>query len=240
MYNTDEVFEGYLTPHYRVPYPVDVTELVEEHEGDIGGCIPVSFSDYTKPAAVIFVNGCPYNCPHCHNKEVVESKAGLGEPFLKTFQRITHRCACAEHAGLEVSPFIQHVVISGGEPTAYTKLPELIRLYKYMGMGVKVDTMGFNVDVMLDHLDIVDAFYIDVKGPWEMYPELVGIPSLSVEKVKQSFSRIFDAATHHPEKFVFRTTMVPELSESDIEQVKQNIPVTHSLKLQKFRSVTSG
>ena len=98
-----------------------------------------------KIAAVIFLQGCNWRCPFCHNPSLV-----LPEQFEKPI--------------LEESVFrflkkrrekLDGVVISGGEPTIHKDLPVFIRKIKELGFSVKLDTNGSDPEMLRDLIDQV-------------------------------------------------------------------------------------
>lgn len=73
--------------------------------------------------------------------------------------------------------FIDGVVITGGEPTIYPDLVELVIAVKSLGFAVKLDTNGYNPDTlkMLLNRKIVDFIAMDIKTSWAKYKRVVGI-----------------------------------------------------------------
>jgi pyruvate formate lyase activating enzyme len=106
----------------------------------------------------------------------------------------------------------------------------LIQTY---GKDIKVDTNGSNPDMIHTMLNTVSQFYIDIKGPWEKYDDLVGLQASAV-RMRDNFTKIFSLASKHPGKFIFRTTRVPGLTNSDLERIKAYLPDGLELRVQKF------
>ncbi|GHV62152.1 anaerobic ribonucleoside-triphosphate reductase activating protein [Spirochaetia bacterium] len=96
-----------------------------------------SLVDYPgKIAAVIFIPGCNLRCPWCQNRELVlDTEKAPGAIFLEeALEQIEKR-----------RNVLGGVVLSGGEPTLYRDLPDLIRRIKTQGkpgLPVKLDTNG--------------------------------------------------------------------------------------------------
>ena len=68
-------------------------------------------------------------------------------------------------------------MVSGGEPTIQSDLPEFLAKLKETGIAVKLDTNGSNPDVV-EHCireKLVDFIAMDVKAPWDKYDKLTGI-----------------------------------------------------------------
>ena len=74
----------------------------------IGGLQKHSFIDYPgKISCVLFLAGCNFSCPYCHNPQLVGSPGVAGEPLtIEDFLAFL-----AERRGL-----LEGVVISGGNP----------------------------------------------------------------------------------------------------------------------------
>ena len=95
-----------------------------------------SFIDYPgRISAVIFFPGCNLRCPWCHNRELVlfpELKEDAGYITLeKALAHIEKR-----------KKLLGGVVLSGGEPSLFPGIGELIERIKSLGLAVKIDTNG--------------------------------------------------------------------------------------------------
>ena len=100
----------------------------------IGGLQKFSLIDYPgKVSCVIFLSGCNFDCPYCHNPQLVK-KDLLRGPYLsenKVLEFLKRRIG-----------LLEGVVISGGEPTLQKKLGLLCEKIKDLGFPVKLDTNG--------------------------------------------------------------------------------------------------
>ena len=103
------------------------------------GRVELSTCDWIgKAAYVIFLNGCPMRCPLCHNSQLRTRENWV------SFEEITKGL-------LEALPFVNHLVISGGEPFAQPDAcRRLIKFGHDHGMMVAVETSGC--------LPLVDGF----------------------------------------------------------------------------------
>ena len=90
-----------------------------------------------KVACTIFLQGCNYRCPFCHNSDLLSAQNGqaISQEALLSF--------LAKRRGL-----LDGVCITGGEPTLQKDLPQLIRQIKELGFAVKLDTNGSRPDVL--------------------------------------------------------------------------------------------
>lgn len=105
-------------------------------------------------STVIFTGGCNFNCPYCHNSQLidpeVEAEYSVGET-LDILEKRRH--------------LVDSVVISGGEPTLQSDLHAFISKLKSMGFKVKLDTNGSNPDVLKKLIEdgLLDYVAMDVK-----------------------------------------------------------------------------
>ncbi len=167
----------------------------------IKGFIGVSLIDYPNlVASVLFVGGCNYRCPYCHNADLV-LRPSLW-PTIPIEQLLTD---LKRRRG-----FVDGVVLTGGEPTLYPALARLLRTIRVMGFAIKLDTNGSQPDVLRDWLGqgLLDYVAMDVKTPLERYPEIAG-RGVDVEAVSASI----DVLKHCGLPYEFRTTVVPTLLE---------------------------
>lgn len=133
-----------------------------------GGLQKNSFIDYPgKVSCVLFLSGCNFNCPYCHNPDL--AKGCLKCPhFLKenkVYDFLEKRRG-----------FLDGVVISGGEPTLHeADLFLLCEKIKNMGYPVKVDTNGSRPDVIkgLIRKGLVDYLAMDIKTDPFHYSPLI-------------------------------------------------------------------
>ncbi len=163
----------------------------------IGGYIPTSFLDYPgAAAAVVFLKGCPFRCPFCHNPELVIPGIG-GESF-----------ECDEILGdLERRKnFLDGVCVTGGEPTASEGLISFLEKIRSTGLRIKLDTNGARPDVLEEVLDrgLADYAAMDVKASREKYPLASGWKG-DLSLVEKSISLLLRSGI----PFEFRTTLVP-------------------------------
>lgn len=177
---------------------------------NISSLLKSSFIDWSgKICSVIFLRGCNFRCPTCHNYELIYTNQTIEFDYvLRTIK--------------DQIKWIDGVNISGGEPTIYKDLPLLVKEIKKIGLDVKVDTNGSNPDMVDDLFSEVSLFAVDIKGPFEKYYYLTG-ESISSTEIEQKITRIINLSKHYPNKFYFRTTLVPSLTDEDLEIVKSYV-----------------
>ena len=115
-------------------------------------------------ASLVFWGGCNLTCPFCHNPALVlDPEACPDLPSVEVLEALKKR-----------RTFIDGVVISGGEPTLDSGLPEFLQAVKSLGLRVKLDTNGLAPRVLSDLVarGLVDSVAVDLKTAPERYAEL--------------------------------------------------------------------
>mgnify|MGYP000858028720 CR=1 FL=1 len=189
------------------------------------GFIKTSLLDWDgHVVASIYLPGCNFRCPFCHNRDVVLDPASYDEVPWEVVEAFIK-----EH-----SDFLDGVVVTGGEPTIHNDLPEFIGRIKALGVKVKLDTNGSNPGMLKDLIDagLIDYVAMDIKAPLdEKYDDLTGI-SAPLDDIKRSIEILETSGIDHE----YRTTLVPILlSAPDIEAIAAYIGGTKKYALQQFR-----
>jgi pyruvate formate lyase activating enzyme len=188
-----------------------------------GGLQKFSLSDFPGMiAAILFTRGCGFRCPYCHNPELVDPARyapvyplGMVKKFL-----------------LSRKGRLQGVVLTGGEPTQQTDLPEFLSEVKDMGFAVKLDTNGTNPSMLrcLVADRLVDFIAMDVKAPLARYAETVRAP-VETGYLLRSVEVILRSGLPHE----FRTTFVESLlSVDDILEIARLVKGCQKYVLQRF------
>jgi len=183
----------------------------------IRGFLETSFLDWPgRISAVLFLGGCNFRCPFCHNAELVLEPASLSE------------------IPLELRGWVGGVVVTGGEPTLDPGLPRLLERLRAAGLEVKLDTNGSRPEVLARLLarGLAQAVDMDLKGPLEAsrYAALAGVP-VRVADIRASVEILALSGVPHR----FRTTWVPGLHlASDLERLHAAVPVGSPLVIQAF------
>ncbi len=192
----------------------------------VRGLQPVSLCDWPQNVAcVLFLGGCNCKCPHCHNADLAWRPATL--PIIPREEVEAYIRARRL--------WLDGMVISGGEPMLDTSILELLDDIGALGIPVKVDSNGMRPDVLKAVLakECVKMVSVDIKGPFEKYGELTG-GSVEPKDAEHHFEKIFAMAHESPEAFHFRTTLVPELTQDDIDAVRVLLPSGLLLSTQKY------
>jgi len=190
----------------------------------IGGIQKNSFIDYPgKVSCVLFVWGCNFSCPYCHNSQLVNN--GLGHTDLLD-ERELHDFL-KKRKGL-----IDSVVISGGEPTLQNELVLLCKKIKEMDYVVKLDTNGSNPKTIKHLIDegLVDYVAMDIKSDPFHYPPFIA-KDYDPNQILLSIETIMGSGT----PYEFRTTCVkPIVDEQGIENIAKIIKGAERHVLQRF------
>ena len=179
-----------------------------------------SFIDYPgKIAAIIFLGGCNFVCYYCHNNHILCGSSNKIE-FAEVLEKL------GEQVG-----FLDGVVISGGEPTLHPHLVEIVTQIKGLGFLVKLDTNGTDSATLMDLVEkgLVDYVAMDIKAPLDKYPDIVGT-SVDVAEIQKSIDFLKSGKVD----YMFRTTLVPVLTERDVLNIGKLINGAEVLQLQQF------
>ena len=192
----------------------------------IGGLRRVSLIDYPGLiCATVFLQGCNFKCPYCHNPELVD-------PSL--FRTSIKENIVMEFLGSRKGK-LDAVTICGGEPTIQDDLTHFIKQIKKMGFAVKLDTNGSQPEVInrLINEKLLDFIAMDVKAPLDKYKEIVKT-NVNPDAIKESIKIILKAKV----PYEFRTTLVQsQLEENDILQIGKLITGASHYVLQNFVNV---
>ena len=171
-------------------------------------------------ACTVFLNGCDFRCPFCHNFELVD---GTAKPVMEEEELLRF---LAKRKGL-----LDGVAITGGEPCLHRDLPELIAKMKDMGFAVKLDTNGYHPDMLEKVLPLVDYVAMDIKNSCEKYAVTCGLEAMNLSIIEESI-RILMAGKV---PYEFRTTVVREFHEAgDFEKIGKMIEGAENYFLQCF------
>lgn len=176
----------------------------------ISGLQKLTLLDYPgKVACTLFLQGCNYRCPFCHNTDLLPhgGEAYMTQEdflaFLKTKQGL-----------------LDAVCITGGEPTMTADLPQLLQQIKALGFLTKLDTNGTNPRMLrqLVEAGLLDYVAMDVKNSPKKYAETVGLPRLDLSATEESLRYLIEGHV----AYELRTTLVCPLHEGqDLQEMGQ-------------------
>ena len=195
---------------------------------EIKGFINLSLVDWDgKISSVVFLAGCNLRCPFCYNTTLVLHPEKL--PTIP-FEQIEDHLKRSRG-------WVDGIVISGGEPTIHSDLPELCQKIKKLGFLVKVDTNGTN-PVMIKELinrKLVDYVAMDIKAPLtkEKHSRVCGV---NMENLLEKIEKTIDILLEDGVEYEFRTTMILGLhDERDIEEICQRIRGCRRYVIQNYK-----
>ena len=173
-------------------------------------------------AATVFLGGCNFRCPFCHNASLVLSPGECEKISEENFFSFL-----ASRAGK-----LSGVCITGGEPTLYPNLKSFIKKIKDMSFAVKLDTNGTNPELIEELINegLIDYVAMDIKSSKSGYPFAVGCEP-DIEKISQSVELLLSERVDYE----FRTTVVRELHKiEDFRAISEWIKGAKRYFLQTF------
>jgi pyruvate formate lyase activating enzyme len=202
------------------------TMLKEKEKMFVGGIQKNSFIDFPgKVSAVLFLSGCNFRCPYCHNPELVKGRsdcpACLNETSILEFLK-------------KRKGFLDGVVISGGEPTIHLELFTLCEKIKSSGFPIKIDTNGSRPEVIqkLIKEGLVDYIAMDIKTDPFKYFSFTNV-GFNPDDILKSIQIIMKSSIDYE----FRTTCIKPLVNADvIQNISRLIDGSMLYALQHFRN----
>lgn len=173
-------------------------------------------------SCTIFLGGCDFRCPFCHNFELID---GSAKPIMDENELINF---------LESrKSLLDGVAITGGEPCLHKDLIPLIKRIRDTGYKVKLDTNGYHPEMLKDILDqhLVDYVAMDIKNSPEKYPITCGMEKVDMKAIYESIEILKNSDV----EYEFRTTVVRELhDENDFLKIGEMIKGAKRYFLQRF------
>lgn len=165
----------------------------------IAGLQKMTLLDFPgRVACTVFLQGCNFRCPFCHNTDLLPPN---GEELMTEDALIAF---LEKRTGL-----LDGVCITGGEPTLYPGLPDLLRRIKALGYAVKLDTNGFQPKVLRSLVEqkLIDYVAVDAKNGPSRYGQTVGVPGIKLDRIEESLRYLLE----DPIRYELRTTVVEPL-----------------------------
>ena len=195
----------------------------------IGGVETFSTVDFPdKISAVIFMQGCPWRCPFCHNAILRDINYDSGFVWPKFIEFLQSR-----------RKLLDGVVFSGGEPLVQEGLETAIREVKAIGYAIGLHTGGYRPEHLKKILPLLDWVGLDIKAPFnaEHYGKAIGIDAESqLPKIRESLILLQESGID----FECRTTCDPRILDiADIAAIGQSLSDLGVKKyfLQKYRPI---
>ena len=190
----------------------------------IGGIQKNSLIDYPqKISCVVFASGCNFDCPYCHNPELVKPSEDISLLDVEDVVSFLFKR----------KSFLDGVVISGGEPTLQKGIFDFCLRVKSIGYPVKLDTNGSKPHVIKQLIDnqLIDYIAMDVKTDPDRYTSLI-TKWIDPDDIRASIRVIMESGITHE----FRTTCAkPIVDEAAIRTIVSLIQGADLFVLQKVR-----
>lgn len=173
-------------------------------------------------SATVFLGGCNFRCPFCHNADLVLRPHELPDIPAETFLGFLD----------ERRDWLEAVCVTGGEPLLTADLESLLGEVKKRGFRTKLDTNGSLPDRLEAVLGsgLVDAVAMDVKAPPVKY-WAVTRTEVREEDIRRSAEIIRGSGL----EYMFRTTAVPGLvAEEDLVAIGRWLEGAALYQLQPF------
>lgn len=192
----------------------------------IKGWVHTTLLDYPgQIASTVFVGGCCFRCPMCHNADLV-----------------LHPNTLSDISPQVVLDYLQQrkgkitgLVVSGGEPCLWPELPEFLHRIRQLGFHIKLDTCGYLPDILSDLLrkNLLDMIAMDIKAPPAKYWQLAGLENLDLGRINDSIAIIRGSDI----PYEFRTTVVNDwITKEDIAEIADWLAGSQRYVLQQFRA----
>lgn len=185
-----------------------------------------SMIDYPKTVStVLFTGACNFNCDYCYNKTLKQAETLSFEDTI--LPKLLKR-----------KDFVDHVVISGGEPTIDPEFENILDILYKEGFKVGVHTNGSNPDVIKRNIDKIDFLGIDIKTSFNKYNISAGV-EVDVQKIKETIEFVIKSG----KKYEFRTTLFPrDVEKQDVIEIAKWLKEmgAKSYHLQQFYPVNGA
>lgn len=176
-----------------------------------------------KTACTLFIAGCNFRCPFCHNAALVthiDNSNYFTEEYVLDYLK--------KRKGV-----LDGVCITGGEPLMHKDLPEFIKKVKELGYLVKLDTNGSYPERLESLIDsgLIDYVAMDIKNSKEKYLLTAECGEEDLRNVEKSVEILKQGKIDYE----FRTTIVKEYHEiDDIKKIAEWINGAPKYFLQNF------
>lgn len=185
-----------------------------------------SMIDYPgQTATVLFTGACNFNCDYCYNKTLKQAED-------KVFDKVILPKL------LERQDFVNHVILSGGEPTIDKDFEYILDTLNKRGFIVGIHTNGSNPDKIINNIDKIDYLGIDIKTSFDKY-DIVSGTKVNVDNVKKTIEYVVQSGKNYE----FRTTLFPrDVNEQDVINIAKYLKDIGAKKyhLQQFYPVNGA
>lgn len=180
-----------------------------------------------KVACTLFLAGCNFRCPFCHNASLVteiDNSYQVSDTEVLAYLK--------KRTGV-----LEGVCVTGGEPLLRDDLGDFLKEVKVLGYSVKLDTNGSfpkKLEALIKE-GLVDYVAMDIKNCKEKYGLTVGVKDFDITPIEKSVELLKSGII----PYEFRTTIVSEFHQmEDMPKIGQWIQGSEPYFLQNF--VDSG
>ena len=179
-------------------------------------------------ACTVFLGGCDFRCPWCHNYELA---VGSAEPVMDEEEFFAF---LKKREGL-----LEGVAVTGGGPCLSKELPAFLRKIREMGFLTKLDTNGAHPELLEQILreGLADYVAMDIKNSPGKYLLTAGLTGSEAQqeallgRVRRSIRLIMELAPDYE----FRTTVISQFhDEQDFAEIGEMIRGARRYFLQSF------
>lgn len=193
---------------------------------EVLGLIKTTLLDYPGHiACTIFLGGCNFLCPFCHNNSLVQKEFF---PQSIPIENIMNFLEKRKHT-------LEGVCITGGEPTIHNEsLLTFINKIKTLGYKIKLDTNGSNPNLLksLYQKKLIDYIAMDIKNNIESYNITCGVSNVNMNNILESVRWIKNSGIDYE----FRTTVVKEFhTKEHIHSIGQWLYGSKRVFIQNFK-----
>ncbi len=173
-------------------------------------------------SSTVFLGGCTFRCPYCHNSELV-----LRPETIQTMPVDIFLSYLDGRKG-----WLEAICLTGGEPLLHEDVEDLVRVVRERGLLVKLDTNGSFPERLEGLLaaGLLDWVAMDIKAPLERYREVTR-SNVDVESIVRSTDILRNSGVRH----TFRTTVVPGfVGKEDVVKIGEWLNGAANYFIQKF------
>ena len=186
--------------------------------------MPLTLLDFPKHvAATIFLGGCPWRCPFCHNPDILENDDQTKVDEVAVMALLKGRRS-----------LLEGVCISGGEPLMHASIGDFLKKLKSWGYAIKVDTNGAYPKRLkqLCEQKLIDYVALDIKNDPLHYGITIGRADFDITPVRETLQFLKKSSI----PYECRTTVVREFhNEKRLLTIARWIAPTKNYYLQNFR-----
>lgn len=170
----------------------------------IGGLDTASLTAWEgRISAVVYLQGCNFDCPACPRRHLVPLRDGLDElPYERVLEAIHRR-----------RRWLDAIVIGGGEPTLHGGLGGFLALLREFGLPLRLRTNGSEPGRLRDLLDRGDLRGVELtlRGPLDPTYSVAAGAKVRLAAIYESIELLL----HDPGLHEFRVPWLTHVVESE-------------------------